>query len=54
MCLIVAKKACNMENLHRLYDALCEKVLLFGGILTGQSTAFFYSDKKGLQRLAES
>jgi len=50
----VAKKACNMENLHRYTMRYVKKYFSLAVFLTGAVTAFFISDKKGLQRLAES
>lgn len=50
----VAKKACNMENLHRYTMRSVKKYCSLAVFLTGAVTAFFISDKKGLQRLAES
>lgn len=50
----VAKKACNMENLHRYTMRSVKKYCSLAVFLTGVVTAFFISDKKGLQRLAES
>ena len=50
----VAKKTCNMENLHRYTMRSVKKYCSLAVFLTGAVTAFFISDKKGLQRLAES
>jgi hypothetical protein len=50
----LAKKACNMENLHRYTMRSVKKYCSLAVFLTGAVTAFFISDKKGLQRLAES
>jgi hypothetical protein len=50
----LAKKTCNMENLHRYTMRSVKKYCSLAVFLTGAITAFFISDKKGLQRLAES
>jgi hypothetical protein len=50
----LAKKTCNMENLHRYRMRSVKKYCFLAVFLTGSVTAFFISDKKGLQRLAES
>jgi hypothetical protein len=50
----LAKKACNMENLHRYAMLSVKKYCSLAVFLTGTVTDFFISDKKGLQRLAES
>jgi hypothetical protein len=50
----VAKKACNMENLHRYTMRSVKKYCSLAVFLTGVITNFFVSDKKGLQSLAES
>jgi hypothetical protein len=50
----LAKKACNMENLHRYTMRSVKKYCSLAVFLTGAVTAFFISDKKGLKRLAES
>jgi hypothetical protein len=50
----VAKKACNMENLHRYTMRSVKKYCSLAVFLTGTITAFFINDKKGLQSLAES
>jgi hypothetical protein len=50
----VAKKTCNMENLHRYTMRSVKKYCSLAVFLTGAVTAFFISDKKGLKRLAES
>ena len=50
----LAKKACNVENLHRYTMRSVKKYCFLAVFLTGAVTAFFISDKKGLQRLAES
>ncbi len=50
----VAKKTCNMENLHRYTMRSVKKYCSLAVLLTGAITAFFIRDKKGLQRLAES
>lgn len=50
----VAKKACNMENLHRYTMRSVKKYCSLAVFLTGAVIAFFITDKKGLQSLAES
>ena len=50
----LAKKACNMEDLHRYTMRSVKKYCSLAVVLTGSVTAFFISDKKELQRLAES
>jgi hypothetical protein len=50
----LAKKACNMEDLHRYTMRSVKKYCSLAVFLTGAVTAFFISDKKELQRLAES
>jgi hypothetical protein len=50
----LAKKTCNMENLHRYTMRSVKKYCSLAVFLTGAITVFFISDKKGLQRLAES
>lgn len=50
----VAKKTCNMENLHRYTMRSVKKYCSLAVFLTGAVIAFFISDKKGLQRLDES
>ncbi len=50
----VAKKTCNMENLHRYTMRSVKKYCSLAVFLTGAVTTFFINDKKGLQRLAES
>jgi len=50
----LAKKACNMENLHRYTMRSVKKYCSLAVFLAGAVTAFFINDKKGLQRLAES
>ncbi|MGA9188699.1 MAG: transposase [Methanosarcina sp.] len=50
----LAKKACNMENLHRDTMRSVKKYCSLAVFLTGAVTAFSISDKKELQRLAES
>ena len=50
----VAKKACNMENLHRYTMRSVKKYCSLAVFLTGAAIAFFITDKKGLKILAES
>ena len=50
----LAKKACNMENLHRYTMRSVKKFCSLAVFLTGAVIAFCVSDKKVLQRLAES
>ena len=50
----LAKKTCNMENLHRYTMRSVKNYCSLAVFLTGAIKAFFISDKKGLQRLAES
>jgi hypothetical protein len=50
----LAKKACNMENLHRYTMRSVKKYCSLAVFLTGIVIAFSISDKKMLQRLAES
>lgn len=50
----LAKKACNMENLHRYTMRSVKKYCSLAVFLTGAVIAFSISDKKILQRLAES
>jgi Transposase DDE domain len=50
----LAKKACNMENLHRYTMRSVKKYCSLAVFLTGAVIAFSISDKKMLQRLAES
>jgi hypothetical protein len=50
----LAKKACNMENLHRYTMRSVKKYCSLAVFLTGAIIAFSVNDKKVLQRLAES
>jgi Transposase DDE domain len=50
----LAKKACNMENLHRYTMRSIKKYCSLAVFLTGTIIAFSIHDKKALQRLAES
>ena len=50
----LAKKACNMENLHRYTMRSVKKYCSLAVFLTGAVIAFSVCDKKMLQRLAES
>jgi hypothetical protein len=50
----LAKKACNMENLHRYTMRSVKKYCSLAVFLTGAVVAFSFCDKKMLQRLAES
>ncbi len=50
----VTKKTCNMENLHRYTMRSVKNYCFLAVFLTGAITAFFISDKKGLQHLDES
>jgi len=50
----LAKKACNMENLHRYTMRSVKKYCSLAVFLTGAIIAFSIHDKKALQRLAES
>jgi hypothetical protein len=50
----LAKKACNMENLHRYTMRSIKKYCSLAVFLTGAIIAFSIHDKKALQRLAES
>jgi hypothetical protein len=50
----LAKKACNMENLHRYTMRSVKKYCSLAVFLTGAVIAFSICDKKMLQRLAES
>jgi hypothetical protein len=50
----LAKKACNMENLHRYTMRSVKKYCSLAVFLTGAVIAFSITDKKMLQRLAES
>lgn len=50
----VAKKACNMENLHRYTMRSVKKYCSLAVFLTGAVIASSISDKRRLQRLAES
>jgi len=50
----VAKKACNMENLHRYTMRSVKKYCSLAVFLTGAVIAFSISDRKMLQSLAES
>jgi hypothetical protein len=50
----LAKKACNMENLHRYTMRSIKKYCSLAVFLTGEIIAFSIHDKKALQRLAES
>ena len=50
----LAKKACNMENLHRYTMRSVQKYCSLAVFLTGAVIAFSICDKKKLQHLAES
>lgn len=50
----LAKKTCNMENLHRYTMRSVKKYCSLAVFLTGAVIAFSVCDKKMLQRLAES
>lgn len=50
----LAKKACNMENLHRYTMRSVKKYCSLAVFLTGAVIAFSICDKRMLQRLAES
>ena len=50
----LAKKACNMENLHRYTMRSVKKYCSLAVFLTGAVIAFSINDTKMLQRLAES
>jgi hypothetical protein len=50
----LAKKACNMENLHRYTMRSVKKYCSLAVFLTGAVIAFSICDKKMLQHLAES
>ncbi|AKB52582.1 hypothetical protein MSBRW_3329 [Methanosarcina barkeri str. Wiesmoor] len=50
----LAKKTCNMENLHRYTMRSVKKYCSLTVFLTGTVIAFFINDKKGLKRLTES
>ena len=50
----LAKKACDMENLHRYTMRSVKKYCSLAVFLTGAVIAFSVCDKKMLQRLAES
>lgn len=50
----LAKKACNMENLHRYTMRSVKKYCFLAVFLTGTVISFSINDKKMLQRLAES
>jgi hypothetical protein len=50
----VAKKACNMENLHRYTMRSVKKYCSLAVFLTGVVIASSFSDKRMLKRLAES
>lgn len=50
----VAKKACNMENLHRYTMRSVKKYCSLAVFLTGVVIASSFGDKRMLQRLAES
>jgi hypothetical protein len=50
----LAKKACNMEGLHRYTMRSVKKYCFLAVFLTGVVIAFSINDKKMLQCLAES
>jgi hypothetical protein len=50
----VAKKVCNMENLHKYTMRSVKKYCSLAVFLTGAVIASSISDKRMLQRLSES